>query len=86
MTKQQNFFTDSLSPGRLGGEQARHRKQIDAIIVEIKQLITLKKQVEVLAMKVSEKEELIDMQPCSDRNSPWYRKHQEYVLAKCAFY
>ena len=37
-------------------------------------------------MKVSEKSELIDMQPCSDPHSPWFNKHQEYVLAKCAFY
>ena len=60
--------------------------QFDAINKEIKNLIVFKKQVEVMAMKVSEKAELIDMAPASDPHSQWYNKHQEYVLSKCAFY
>ena len=59
---------------------------VEAINEEIKMLLAFKKQVEVLAMKVSEKAELIDMMPVSDPRSQWFNKHQEYVMSKCAFY
>ena len=60
---------------RLGGDIKHQGKLFLAIKEEIKKLLAFKKQVEVLAMKVAEKAELIDMRPVSDPQSQWYNKH-----------
>ena len=39
-----------------------------------------------MAMKISQKPELVDLDPVSDPQSEWYNKPQEFVMAKCAFY
>ena len=39
-----------------------------------------------MALKVSQKPELVDLEQVSDSQSEWYGKPQEFVMAKCAFY
>ena len=39
-----------------------------------------------MALKVSQKPELVDLDPVSDPLSQWFEKPQKFVLAKCAFY
>ena len=53
---------------------------------EIEKINVLKTQVQEMALKVSQKPELVDLEQVSDSQSEWYGKPQEFVMAKCAFY
>ena len=39
-----------------------------------------------IALKVSQKSDLIDLEPVNDPQSEWYGRPQEFVMAKSAFY
>ena len=58
----------------------------EPIQFEIEKINELKIQVQEMAVKISQKPELVDLDPVSDPQSEWYNKPQEFVMAKCAFY
>ena len=58
----------------------------EPIQFEIEKINELKTQVQEMAVKISKKPELVDLDPVSDPLSEWYNKPQEFVMAKCAFY
>ena len=58
----------------------------EPIQFEIEKINELKVQVQQMALKVSKKAELVDLEPVSDPLSEWFEKPQEFVMAKCAFY
>ena len=54
--------------------------------IELSKLLRLKEQVQELATNVAQRAEDLYLEPVNDQLSRWYKRPQEYVLQKCAFY